>query len=206
MENLDLWNRVQETDPNHTKKTTYGNKFTSINATYQIMNATKEWGLYGDTWGIHEIDFEFLNLDKEQVLVLGKAIFKYPHNQEEKHFPISSTIMMQEYSKKYSELQIDDEWAKKIETDITTKALSKLGFNADVFLGRYDDNKYINTLTEKYKTVEKKPKVSTANFQKGIDSLVNGELSIADFDKKLAKYDLTDLQKKSVQMAKSSLV
>jgi len=52
----------------------------------------------------------------------------------------------------------------------------------------------------------KKPKVSTANFQTGIDSLVNGELSIADFDKKLAKYDLTDLQKKSVQMAKSSLV
>jgi len=202
MENLDLWNRVQETDPNHTKKTTHGNKFTSINATYQIMNATREFGLYGTEWGISTIEYEFLNLNKEQILVLGKAEFKTPTGS----FPISSTILMQSYSKKYDELQIDDEWAKKLETDITTKALSKLGFNADVFLGRYDDNKYINTLTEKYKPKQKKTKISAEQFQKGADQVANSTITIEQFETKIAKYELTEQQSKSLMLLKSSLV
>jgi hypothetical protein len=38
----------------------------------------------------------------------------------------------------------DEEAPKKSLTDATTKALSMLGFSADVFLGLYDDNKYVN--------------------------------------------------------------
>lgn len=52
----------------------------------------------------------------------------------------------------------------------------------------------------------KKPKVSSANFQKGIDSLLNGDITIEAFDKKLAKFELTDLQKKAILTAKSNLV
>ena len=70
-------------------------------------------------------------------------------------FPISSAIMIAALDK-YEKMRIDDEWAKKIETDITTKALSKLGFNADVFLGRYDDNKYVNNMKKKFGEVPKK--------------------------------------------------
>ena len=36
---------------------------------------------------------------------------------------------------------------KKVATDALTKGLSKLGFNADVFMGKFDDNKYVNSLT-----------------------------------------------------------
>ena len=36
---------------------------------------------------------------------------------------------------------------KKVATDALTKGLSKLGFNADVFMGMFDDNKYVNKLT-----------------------------------------------------------
>ena len=174
-DNLKLWNSVQETDPKYTKKVTYGNKFTSINATYQVKTATEQWGLYGDTWGIESVNYTFHDLDKGQIMVLAKAIFKYPIIGEgTASFPISSTIMMQEYSKKYSELQTDDEWAKKIETDITTKALSKLGFNADVFMGMYDDNKYINRLTEKYKEPKELPTITDANFDKYLEKILAG--------------------------------
>jgi hypothetical protein len=38
----------------------------------------------------------------------------------------------------------DEEAPKKSLTDAITKALSMLGFSADVFLGLYDDNKYVN--------------------------------------------------------------
>ena len=163
--NLDLWNRVQETDPKYTKKVNYRNKFTSINATYQIRTATGEWGMYGTDWGIESIEYEFKNLNQDQILVLAKAVFKYPTTEGHASFPISSTIFMQEYSKKYSELQVDDEWAKKVETDITTKALSKLGFNADVFLGLYDDNRYLNKVQEKYKEL---PPIGDVEYDKYI--------------------------------------
>jgi uncharacterized short protein YbdD (DUF466 family) len=37
----------------------------------------------------------------------------------------------------------DDDCFKKVVTDCLTKALSYLGFSADVFLGQFDDNKYV---------------------------------------------------------------
>ena len=176
--NLKLWKAVEETDPNHTKKVTFGANFTSINATYQIMNATEQFGTYGNLWGIESIEYEYIELVNEQIMVLAKAIFRYPIDTNLiATFPISSTIMMQEYSKKYKALLVDDEWAKKIETDITTKALSKLGFNSDVFMGMYDDNKYINSLKKKYAEEappQPLPKINEANFNKYLEAILKG--------------------------------
>ena len=46
--------------------------------------------------------------------------------------------------------RVDDDFAKKVATDALTKGLSKLGFNADVFMGRFDDNKYVNQMIKKF--------------------------------------------------------
>jgi disulfide oxidoreductase YuzD len=35
--------------------------------------------------------------------------------------------------------KLDTDFAKKVETDTLTKALSKLGFSADVFLSKFED-------------------------------------------------------------------
>jgi hypothetical protein len=148
---LALWNRVQETNPFYTKEVGYGAfKFTSINAQYQLRLATEEFGMYGEGWGIRSIEYEFMPIG-EQIMVLAKAVF-FARNGT---FPISSSIMAVSLSKTGT-LKVDDEWAKKVETDITTKALSKLGFNADVFLGRYDDNRYVNDLKKKHAEVPQK--------------------------------------------------
>jgi hypothetical protein len=37
-------------------------------------------------------------------------------------------------------------------TDALTKGLSQLGFNADVFLGLYDDNKYVEAVRREFAT------------------------------------------------------
>jgi len=50
---------------------------------------------------------------------------------------------------KTGEPKLDDDCVKKVVTDALTKGLSKLGFNADVFLGKYDDNKYVQDLKDK---------------------------------------------------------
>jgi hypothetical protein len=203
--NLTLWNSVEETDPNHTKQVTFGNKFTSINATYQIKNATEKFGTYGDKWGIKSIDYEFIDVVDNQVMVLAKAIFKYPLNGVDVTFPISSTIFMQEYSKKWKCVQADDEWAKKIETDITTKALSKLGFNADVFMGMYDDNKYINNLKEKYKDTpppKPLPPIDDEKFGKYCDwikdAITDKKGNLIDIDYLKARHTLNDEQEQEL--------
>jgi len=41
-------------------------------------------------------------------------------------------------------LKIDDEVRKKVVTNAKTKGLSELGFNADIFMGQFDDPNYVD--------------------------------------------------------------
>jgi len=145
--NLDLWNKVDKTNPNDTKEVSFGRKFTAIDAYSQIKKATELWGSYGSTWGLYDIKYEFL---ETYGLCMVSANFKYPRllsdsiDQTNK-FEISTSIAMA--SKKGP----DHDFAKKAETDLLTKALSKLGFNADIFLGKFDDNKYVAQMKEEFR-------------------------------------------------------
>lgn len=44
----------------------------------------------------------------------------------------------------------DEEAPKKSLTDAMSKCLSLLGFSADVYLGRFDDNKYVSDLQQEF--------------------------------------------------------
>jgi hypothetical protein len=50
-DNMRIWEAVQKTDPAHTKKVEFGRKFTSIDAFWQIQQATKLFGPVGEGWG-----------------------------------------------------------------------------------------------------------------------------------------------------------
>lgn len=199
-DNLELWNRVEKTDPKYTKEVGYGRKFTSVNAQYQIKNATREWGFYGSTWGIKFIEYDIIrDLPNGEELVLAKAVFFYPDGE----FPISSTIKMVSFSPKTQskpeKLHLDDEWAKKVETDITTKALSKLGFNADVFLGRYDDNRYVSDVRAEFAPKPEPPKpkeLSLGQYEGVMKALETAtEKSILVIEAKMVKYADTKYKK-----------
>lgn len=146
--NLEFWNSVEKTNPNHTKAVTGGGRsLTAINAQQQIKNATEKWGMYGKDWGLKEIKLDYINgLVNSQILAVAQAVFYYPNGS----FEIGSSILVQTWyaTKKYN--SVDDDFLKKLETDMTTKSLSKLGFNADVFLGYYDDNKYVSKMKEEF--------------------------------------------------------
>jgi hypothetical protein len=53
---------------------------------------------------------------------------------------------------------VDDNFAKKIETDALTKAISKLGFNADIFMGKFDDVRYIEEMNKEFNNSSEKQK------------------------------------------------
>jgi len=137
-DNMQLWNSVCVTDPQYTKRVNQRGGFTAIGAQSQLMEATKVFGPFGKGFGVS--DEKFTSFDMEG-LALYQARLWFVLNGETNvihQFPIHSSI-------KYSvNGRVDDDFAKKVATDALTKGLSKLGFNADVFLGKFDDNKYVN--------------------------------------------------------------
>jgi len=137
---MKLWEAVCQTDPEHTKKANVkGNNLTSIKPQYQIMMATEQFGAYGSTWGFKNIEITYDLLEKG--LVVFQADFFYPTGT----FPAINTISIYRDN---AQTKLDDEFAKKVETDSLTKCLSKLGFNADIFLGQFDDMRYVETRTK----------------------------------------------------------
>jgi hypothetical protein len=132
--NLTLWESVSTTDPRFTKSVNDGrHEFTTIDAYYQIQQATEKWGPYGKNWGLEAIDVQF-----HEDLAILRALFYYPLDNDRTGFEIGNAIKWR--SKNGTQ---DGDFIKKLETDTITKALSRLGFNADVFTGKFDDNRYV---------------------------------------------------------------
>ena len=141
--NLELWDKVKETDPQYTKPAKIGGmKITAIAPQYQIMLATEQFGSYGEGFGFKSIELDYSLIERFN-LVVFKGLFFHPKGEFE---IINSSKMFMDRN----QTMVDADFAKKIETDALTKALSKLGFNADVFMGRFDDTKYVLEMQEKY--------------------------------------------------------
>ena len=142
-ENMKLWKSVETTDPNFTKKVNQRGGFTAIGAQYQLRTATETFGPFGTGWGVKN---ERIEKWEDVGLAVYTATLWYVSDDSNEHelpseFPIHSSI------KYHSNGRVDDDFMKKVATDALTKGLSKLGFNADVFMGMFDDNKYVNKLT-----------------------------------------------------------
>jgi hypothetical protein len=160
---LELWSRVEKTNPNYTKNANVrGNKITSISPQFQIMNVTEEFGTYGETWGFKSLDFDY-SLSKEFGLVVLNAKFFFPKGE----FEIKNSISLFIDNAK---TKVDNDFAKKIETDTLTKAISKLGFNADIFLGKFDDIRYVEEMKKEFTVVV--PKVIPVLTDAVIDSVI----------------------------------
>ena len=132
-EGLDLWEAVDKTDFSATKKVEYGaHKFTSIDANWQRKQATEIWGPYGSTWGLKDLIWQMPQVAGREVLVLY-AKFYYPSGE----FEIASDMPLSDKRGYVKDSH------KQLQTDVLTKALSYLGFSADVFMGKFDENKYV---------------------------------------------------------------
>jgi len=210
--NLDLWNKVSETNPAYTKKAKVGgNQITAIAPQFQIMNATEQFGSYGKTWGFKNINFDYSitntpitlevkdwntkeieRVDSIIGLVGFKATFFFPDGE----FEITNSIKIFTDNK---HSKIDDNYAKKLETDALTKALSKLGFNADIFLGKFDDVRYVEELREKFNPTppKAKPKLTDEHLDTFIQKLADGTAKM-DKLQLIAAYDLTSDQLKKL--------
>ncbi len=184
--NLELWNSVEKTDPKHTKKTKLGAmSITAIDPQYQRKSATEVFGPFGTGWTVVGEQFSTETFKDDTVLGNYSARLNYVYKGEEGGLPICSNVKVA-YTTSTGKYKVDDEWMKKAATDALTKGLSTLGFNSDVFLGLFDDNKYVKQREAEEKKKATPPKKSAKD--KALEAIAAVK-TVAELDDKVRQFE-----------------
>jgi hypothetical protein len=192
-ENLKLWQSVEKTDPKYTKAFNRAGGFsgTAINATYLIRKATEQWGPIGGSWGATVEDEKYVPGADETVIHVLRIKFWHPGGNF--HSYGQTTFV----GKNKNGMFTDEEAPKKSLTDAITKALAMLGFSADVFLGLYDDNKYVNDrkaefaqTTSRITPVAGSLEALEPDEQTKAKEIANGIVDLWNEGKEIAAYEL----------------
>jgi len=157
MSNTEIWDKFETTDPKFTKAFKKGFSGTSINPTYVIKKLTEQFGPCGVGWGdeiIESLFNEGVWLNEKDRGVVHTIILKlwYMEDIPEMEGPVKekrSVIGVGTTAFVYKDkngLHTDEEYFKKTMTDALTNAAKKLGMSADIFMGKYDDNKYVEKI------------------------------------------------------------
>ncbi|WP_046382666.1 hypothetical protein [Pseudomonas veronii] len=156
--NMQIWSKVDKTDTRFTKKAKVnGQDITSLSGTAMVMKATELFGPVGIGWGWRIVEERF---DEGHEIFIGEGDKRACIGREIGHTVKIALWFMQEdkrgeieqygctryqYKTSYG-MTTDGEAPKKSLTDAIKKALSMLGFSADVFLGLFDDQDYVQQL------------------------------------------------------------
>ena len=135
--NLSLWNKVSKSDPKYLKKISFGQRsFTAIDPQYQVRCITEAFGPVGQGWGWTN-ETRFINLSNGDTAVVADVCI-WTVDKANSFGPFSGCRKFFDAAKS----RLNEDAPKMAITDGLTKAISHLGFNADVFLGEMDGNKY----------------------------------------------------------------
>lgn len=199
--NLRHWDRFADIDPKFTKAITgKAYKGTSPNPQYVIRCLTEIFGPVGEGFGwrilvegfqplgektLHWCRIEFWHTDRVNVFEsYGQTLAAYP---------TSSGGFM-----------VDEDAPKKSLTDAIIKAASHLGIAANIFLGRWDDQKYVAAVNAEYRADEKAkgaPKDDAPTSETHRDAKAIADGIIAAFAKAATVADLDAAKKNGTKLA-----
>ena len=188
--NMEIWNALNKTNPEFTTKFNKfgGKELTTIDAHYQIQMMTALFGPVGKGWK-YNVEYKY-----QDGLVFAEVCVQY--YQDHKWYEYGPVCSVQNLSKKNGGL--DDEAPKKAMTDAMTKAFSHLGMSADVFLGKFDDNKYVEDLKKEFATkvieIPKKKQNGKKNIKLDMDQFNINQIKAA-INKINDAYALRDFKK-----------
>jgi hypothetical protein len=186
IENLKIWEEFADIDPQFTKAIT-GKQYkgTSPNPQYVIRCLTELFGPVGKGFGwrvlaedfqplgektLHWCRIEFWHTDRANTFEeYGQTIAAYPTN--------SGGFM------------VDEDAPKKSQTDAIVKAASHLGIAANIFLGRWDDQKYVAEVNAEYRAEErqKDPPFNPSAAADRIIAKLQRQATAADLDAAFAE-------------------
>lgn len=159
-DNLALWNTVERTPQEHTKAIT-GKSYsgTSPKPHYLVRKATETFGPCGIGWGFDIVNerIEEGSPGEKMHIALVRVWYKWNGERGEvQHVGGTPFSGVRSSGKTF----IDEDAPKKSVTDALVKALSMIGFAGDIFMGRYDDSKYIAELKEEARAAKEAPRQS----------------------------------------------
>lgn len=158
--NMRIWDQVEKTDTRYTKDAKVGGQqITSLNGTAMIMKATEIFGPAGIGFGWKVLEERFdpgvevfigegdkrssLGVTSNHTVRIAFWFMLDGQRGEIESYGCTNYIYKASYG-----MLTDGEAPKKSLTDAIKKALSSLGFSADVFLGLFDDKDYVSQLAD----------------------------------------------------------
>ena len=143
MSNLEIWNELADTDPKYIKPVSFGARsFTAIDPQYQIRKMTEQFGPIGAGWG-WESTTEVVQMSNGDSAVLAHVTVWHT----ERHYSFGGFTGCRKFFDA-SKGRIAEDAPKMAVTDGLTKALSHIGCDANIFLGKMDGNKYADQKKE----------------------------------------------------------
>lgn len=167
-DNLATWNRFADIDPAFTKPITgKAYKGTSPNPQYVIRCLTELFGPAGEGFGWEVAQEGFMPLGDE---ILHWCRIRFWHGKRDNWF--ESYGQTKALMKTRNGLMSDEDAPKKSLTDAIIKAASHLGIEANIFLGRWDDQKYVQEVADSYRGKETPQTLSKANAREPFKALL----------------------------------
>ena len=162
---MNIWDFAKSVPDQFRKPFSIGSRdLTAIDPMFMFMRATEQWGPIGDGWGFEIVKDAFVNNGgkPEHVLHIMEIKFWYRQRLSEdrmtaaemasgaQRFTIGvgcTKVFMGTPSSTHG-MWVDDEFNKKTLTDALTNALSRLGFGADVRMGKFEGGKYNDLMSD----------------------------------------------------------
>jgi hypothetical protein len=144
-DNLELWKLVEKTPPAQTKAI-QGRPYkgTSPKPYWLVQKATETFGPCGIGWGFEVVNERVEDGAPGDKVHIAHVRVWYKWSGETGHVEHVGQTMFCGTNKKGA--FTDEDAPKKSVTDAVVKALSMIGFAGDIFMGRYDDSKYVDGL------------------------------------------------------------
>lgn len=141
-----LWDSVCKTPPSETKAIT-GKPYqgTSPKPYWIVRKATETFGPCGIGWGIEIVRERVEEGAAGEKVHIAHVRIWYVWGEKRgvvEHVGQTTFSGVRSSGKPFT----DEDAPKKSVTDAMVKALSLIGFAGDIFMGRYDDSKYVNDL------------------------------------------------------------
>lgn len=177
--NLDLWEAHADIDPAFTKAITgKAYKGTSPNPQYVIKCLTEMFGPVGQGFGWEVLAEEFTPLGDE---ILHWCRIRFWHTKREHYYEAygQTKALMKTRDKG---LMADEDAPKKSLTDAIIKAASQLGIAANIFLGRWDDQKYVAELRDEFRQDEQANKPKSPTLEALLTNLARQETHAASVE------------------------
>lgn len=166
-DNLTIWEKHADIDPKFTKPIT-GKQYkgTSPNPQYVVRCLTDLFGPIGQGWGMRVVAEGFQPLGDELLHWCRVEFWHTDRANTFEQYGQTKALM-----KTKSGFMSDEDAPKKSITDALVKCASYIGVASNIFLGRWDDQKYVAEVSEQYRSADDKAKQAGAH-QKTADSMI----------------------------------